>query len=238
LRGTFTTAGGDARVEIGLNHEGLVQWLDLEDRLAPSESPILVDEWKLLEAVGTAYVIVRPVGALAQAFSGWQGQTLDRIGVRCAAPAGHATLKAFGARDSPLSGEDERRIVEVVQAWAASCGGLELRATAIEILAEDGIPIVRLDASAILPAMSDLRSASADGGLPIAESDRIALDGWIPHLSLAYPVDRDAARWHELEGWMREVQATVSASCVALQAEVVTYAGGAERRLGAFPLEG
>jgi len=238
LRGTFTTAGGDARVEIGLNHEGLVQWLDVEDRLAPSESPILVDEWKFREALGTAYVIVRPVGALAKAFSGWQGETLDRIGVRCAAPAGHATLKAFGTRDSPLTGEDERRIVEVVQAWAASQGGLELRATALEILRQDDTPIVRLDGSAILPAISDLRSASVSAGLPTAESDRIALDGWIPHLSLAYPIDRGAARWQELEGWMRDIGPTVSASCVALHAEVVTYAEGAERLLGVFPLEG
>jgi CubicO group peptidase (beta-lactamase class C family) len=236
LRGTFTTAGGDARVEIGLNHEGLVQWLDLEDRLAPSESPILVDEWKLLEAMGTAYVIVRPVGALAQAFSGWQGETLDRIGVRCAAPAGHATLKAFGTRDSPLTSEDERRIAEVVQAWAVSQGGLELRATALEILRDDDTPIVRLDGSAILPAVSDLRSASVDAGLPIAESDLIALDGRIPHLSLAYPVDRGTAQWHELEGWMRDIGPTVSASCVALHAEVVSYREGAERCLGVFPL--
>jgi CubicO group peptidase (beta-lactamase class C family) len=238
LRGTFTTAGGDARVEIGLNHEGLVQWLDLEDRLGPSESPILVDEWTLREAEGTAYVIVRPVAALAQAFSDWQGTTLDRIGVPCAAPSAHATLKAFGTQDSPLTGTDERRIVEVVQAWATSRDGLDLRATALEILREDGTPIVRLDGSSILPAMSDLRSASVDAGLPIAESDQIALDRWIPHLSLAYPVDRDAARWHELEGWMRETGPTVSAACVALHAEVVTYAGGAERRLGTFPLEG
>ena len=236
VRGTFTTAGGDARVEIGLNHEGLVQWLEIEDRLAPSESPVIVDEWKVREAVGTACVIVRPVGALAQAFTGWQGETLDRIGVRCAAPSGHATLKAFGAQGSPLTGEDERRIVEVVQAWAASHGGLELHATALEILREDGIPIVRLDGPAILSAMSDLRSASAEAGLPIAESDRVALDGWIPHLSLAYPVGRGTARWHELEGWMREIGPIVSTSCVALHAEVVTYGEGAERCLGVFPL--
>jgi CubicO group peptidase (beta-lactamase class C family) len=236
LRGTVSTAGADARVAIGLNHEARLQWLDVEDRLEPSETPIVVDGWKLLEAAGTAFVIVRPVGALAEAFTRWQGQTLDRIGVRCAVPSAHTTLKAFGSTGSPLSDEDERRIVEVVEAWASSCGGLELREAGLEVFREDGIPVVRLEAPSLLEEISNLRSASADAGLPGGASDRIAIDGWVPHLSLAYPVEDSSARWDELEVWMRGAGPVDAATCVALHAEVVTYTGGAERRLGVFPL--
>ena len=144
-----------------------MQWLDVEDRLEPPENPIVVDGWKLLEAAGTALVIVRPVDALAESFTRWQGQTLDRIGVRCAVPSAHATLKAFGSTGSPLTDEDERRIVEVVEAWASSCGGLELREAGLEVFREEGIPVVRLEAPSLLEAISNLRSASADAGLPV-----------------------------------------------------------------------
>jgi hypothetical protein len=61
------------KVEIGLNHVQRAQWLDVEDRLRPSEAPIVVDERWLRRVAGAAYVVVRPVGELAERFTSWQG---------------------------------------------------------------------------------------------------------------------------------------------------------------------
>ncbi|MGZ8630218.1 MAG: serine hydrolase [Actinomycetota bacterium] len=239
MRGTFVTGGGLVRVELGLHHEGRVQWLDVEDRLRPSEVPILVDERKLRQAAGTAYVVVRPVADLADAFMRWQGEVLDRLGgAPAVVPVAHTTLKAFGSADVPLAEVDETQIVEVVTAWAAHQRPIELRVVALEVFEDDRIPVVRLDATASFRAgMVALRDVAAGAGAPFGDSDDIAVEGWIPHLSLAYPHDVEPARWAELGAWTRGVQVG-GAMSVALEAELVVYDGGAERRLGVFPLGG
>ncbi|MGZ8582402.1 MAG: serine hydrolase [Actinomycetota bacterium] len=236
LRGSFTTAGGGARVEVGLDHDGRVQWLDVEDRLTPSDDPIVVDERKLRQVAGTAYVVVRPVGDLAEAFAKWQGEVLDRLGVPCVAPSAHATLKAVGSEGAPLTRSDEERIVEVVGAWAAPRPAIELRAAALQILGEDGIPVVRLERTAsFVEALTTLRAAAVDAKLVPGYSDGIAVDDWIPHLSLAYPIDAQGAPLDEIEAWMRGVQIDV-APLTTLRVEVVAYDGEGERRLATFPL--
>ena len=237
MRGSFSTAGGEVKVEIGLNHVQGVQWLDVEDRLRPSDAPIVVDERWLHRVAGAAFVVVRPVGELAERFTAWQGEALDRLGVACEAPGAHASLKAFGSMQEPLTDGDERRIVEVVRAWAASCSPVVLHAERLEMFADASTPIVRLHATpSFAGALSSLRASSSGAGLPVGTGDEITAADWVPHLSLAYPVDTPSAV-AEVEAWLGGVPVEVAPS-TALQAEVVAYDGGSERRLATFPLAG
>jgi CubicO group peptidase (beta-lactamase class C family) len=237
IRGSFTTADGDVKVELGLNHVGRVQWLDVEDRQRPSDAPIVVDERWLRLVGGTACVVVRPVGELAERFTTWQGEVLDRLGVACVAPGAHATVKSFGSTQEPLSDDDERRVVELVRAWAASCPPVALHAERLEMFADASTPVVRLHAtSSFTHALTSLRTAASDARLSGGDSDEIPAADWVPHLSLAYPIESPGAV-AEVEAWMRGVSVEVAPSA-ALQVEVVAYDGGSERRLAAFPFAG
>ena len=237
MRGSFSTAGGEVKIEIGLNHARHVQWLDVDDRLRSPDAPIVVDERWLARVAGAAFVVVRPVGELAERFVAWQGEALDRLGVACVAPGAHVTLKAFGSTQAPLTDDDERRIVEVVRAWAASCPPVVLHAERLEMFAGASIPVVRLHATpSFTDALSSLRVSADGAGLPAGEGDEFPAAEWVPHLSLAYPVDASRAV-AEVEAWMRGVPVAVAPS-TALRAEVVAYGGGSERRLATFPLEG
>lgn len=238
LRGSFTLGGGVMRVGIGLNHEGLVQWLDVEDRTAPSTAPIVVDEAIIREAEGTAYVIVRPVADLADAFARWQGEALDKLcGARATAPSAHATLKAFGSSGSPLTADDEARIVAAVADWATAQAPIEMRAESLDVFDEDGaIPVVRIVRTPTLDsAMSDLWARAEREALVSGYSDDIGIEVWIPHLSLAYVHGVSSRTSAELLAWAANVDAGAVA-CVAVQAEVVAYDAAGERLLGVFGL--
>jgi CubicO group peptidase (beta-lactamase class C family) len=235
-RGSFTAAAGLVRVEIGLTHEDRVQWLDVEDRLEPSEEPMIVDDADLSDAAGTAYVVVRPAGDLADAFGGWQGEVLDRLG---GAPAGvpraHATIKGFGSSRVPLTPEDEVGIAEVVASWAAAHGPVELLCEGLDLFEDVEVPVVRLRPTrSFRSAMTTLRAAAARAGLPAGESDRIGVEEWVPHLSLAYPRELEPARRNELSTWVRDAEVEAVA-CSALGAELVAYDGGPERRVAVLP---
>ena len=238
MRGSFTTGAGAVRVEIGLNHEGLVQWLDIEDRTVPSTAPIVTVEEMLREAEGTAYVIVRPVADLADAFARWQGEALDRLrGASVTAPSAHATLKAFGSSEARLTPDDESRIVAAVAGWAATQTPIEMRAEGLDVFDEGGtIPVVRLARTATLvSAMSDLWVAAERERLASGYSDGIGIDAWIPHLSLAYVSGAASPASAELRAWTGNV-GVEAVACLAVQAEVVAYDAAGERRLGTFGL--
>jgi CubicO group peptidase (beta-lactamase class C family) len=234
-RGSFTAADGLVRVEIGLSHEDRVQWLDVEDRLDPSDAPMIVDDAGLHDARGTAYLVVRPVGELAAAFVRWQGEVLDRLGAAATVvPGAHATLKGFGSASAPIGREDEGRIGEVVSAWAGAQEPIELLAERLHLFDDIEVPVVALEMTATFrAAFRALRAVATAAGLPVGPSDGIDDDEWIPHLSLAYPRGVDRARWAELGAWARGVDAG-AIGCAALEAELVAYDGGPERRLGTY----
>ena len=86
-----------------------------------------------------------------------------------------------------------------------------------------------------MEALTTLRAAAVDAKLVPGYSDGIAVDDWIPHLSLAYPIDAQGAPLDEISGaWMRGVQIDV-APLTTLRVEVVAYDGEGERRLATFP---
>jgi hypothetical protein len=236
MRGSFDAADGLVRVELGLAHDGRVQWLDVTDRSRPSDEPVITDPAYLELVAGAAYVVLRPVGELADAFARWQREALDRLGgVHAIVPAAHATLKAFGTRAAPIAPEDEQWIAEVVAAWAATTPPVELRAVALDVFdGDERIPVVRL---APIPALPDLWDRASAAGLPAGSSDPIGAEAWIPHLSLAYPDDPGPTRWDEIAAWARGVD-TGDLGCVVAEAEVVAFDGGPQRRVGRYVLGG
>jgi CubicO group peptidase (beta-lactamase class C family) len=228
LRGAFTAAGGLVRVDLAIAHDGRVQWLEVADRSTPSDEPVIADPKVLREAAGTAYVVLRPTGDLADAFVRWQGEVLDRLGgARATVPAAHATVKAFGSSSAPLTDDDLERIREVVEDWASATAPIDLRAVALDVFeGDEAVPVVRL---APIPALADLWARAAAAGLPGGYSDAIGADGWIAHLSLAYPVEPEPARWAELVAWARGVDVG-DLSCTVATAELLVFDGGPERR--------
>ncbi|CAN5684477.1 hypothetical protein BH18ACT17_BH18ACT17_02190 [soil metagenome] len=237
MRGAYATADGLVRVELGLNHERKLQWLDAEDRSKPSDDPIVVDEAKLRAVAGTAYVVMRPVGDLADAFSRWQGEVLDRLGgAPTVAPGAHATLHAFGSSKTPPTSADERAIVEATRRWAAAQSPLEMRAERLDVFEDESVPVVRLVRTGALgDALRDLWTRAEREGLGPGTGDRIGADAWVPHLSLAYPREVDPAIRTQLVTWVRLVD-TGGITCMATEVEVVAYDGSDERRLVTFRL--
>jgi hypothetical protein len=235
MRGTFEMDGGLVRAELGLAYDGRVQWLDITDRSRPSDEPVITDPVFLRSAAGTAYVVLRPTGDIADAFLRWRGEVLDRLGgVSAVVPAAHVTLKAFGSSSSPISPGDEGSIAEVVAAWAAATPSIELRTEALDVFeGDERVPVVRL---APIAALADLWARAAAAGLPPGYPDAIGADAWVPHLSLVYPDDPDPARWAEVAAWAQGVD-TGDLTCPVDEAELIAFDGGAERRLGRYGFE-
>jgi 2'-5' RNA ligase len=238
MRADVVAAGSLVKIEFELNHEDKVQWWHVLDRSVPSDVPILRDPVRLAAQPRSAYVVLRPTADLADAFDGWQGDVLDRLGgVRAVLPAAHATLKAFGSTDAPIHPDDEGRIAEVAAAWAADTDPIELRAHAIELFdADEPVPVVILTMSETFRrATVDLWAQSEAAGLPAGYSDHIGAANWRAHLSLCYPATKPpAATWESLRTWTRYVDVGDVAS-MAFEAEVVAFGDGTERRLGRFP---
>ena len=238
-RGDVVAAGGDVRIELELNHEAKVQWWLVRDRAKPSDEPILTDPSALATHDRIAYLILRPVAALVDAFDRWRGEVLNRLGTtRPVLAAPHATLKAWGSPAQPLDPADEQRITDVVADWAAATAPIELRADTLDVFdGEETVPVVLLAMDPVRPALTDLWTRSADAGLPAGYSDHHGADGWRAHLSLCYPRERPpAAIWEPLRTWLQH-QDTGAVSSVAHEAELLVFGDGRERRLGRFPFQ-
>ena len=240
MRGDAVAADGLVRIEFELNHEDRVQWWSVVDRTKPPDGPIITDPATLASAPPGAYVVLRPVASLADAFDGWQGDVLDRLGgARAVVPSAHATLKAFGSTDAPIEPADEERIVETVRAWASATAPIELRASGLELFdSEESVPVVVLEMDdAFHAAIADLWDRAAAAGLPPGYSDHIGAANWRAHLSLCYPhTPPPEATWEQLRVWARCLDVGDAAS-VASEAEVIAFGDGTERRLGRFPFK-
>jgi CubicO group peptidase (beta-lactamase class C family) len=242
-RGDVIAAGGLVKIELELNHEGKAQWWLVHDRTKPSDAPIVTDPATLRELPRSGYVVLRPAADLADAYERWQGEVLDRLGAPGATlPAPHATMKAFGSSEAPLTDHDESRIAEVVEAWAAATAPIELRAASLGAFDEDDgtpVPVALLDMSTGFgAAQRDLWACAADAELPPGYSDHIGADAWEGHLSLCYLRARpEPPVWEPLLAWLRHHD-TGGAGSTAYEAELVAFGDGVERRLGRFPLKG
>jgi CubicO group peptidase (beta-lactamase class C family)/2'-5' RNA ligase len=234
LRGTFGLADDRVKVEVELDAERppRVQLceLDVEPPVIPHPPP---------DVAGTAYVVLRPAGVLAERFADLQAEVTKHIGgVSALKPAPHVTLKAFGTSERPVVENDVPSIADVVRAWSATTPPLRIRAEATDAFDDETVPVVRVAATpALRAALVDLRRRCADAALPAGYSDVHGADGWIFHLSLAYPVGLDDRRWRELTAWLRDQEVPGDESMVHA-ADLLMYDGGPERWIGRYPLRG
>ena len=112
----------------------------------------------------------RPTGVLVDAFERWRGEVLDRLAVpafKLAAP--HATMKAFGTGEAPLTDADEERIAAVVEAWAAATQPIELETSALDVFdtRDEFVPVVLLAMSdGLRAALQDLWARAAAATFP------------------------------------------------------------------------
>jgi CubicO group peptidase (beta-lactamase class C family) len=240
-RGDVVAAEGEVRVEIELNHAGDVQWWYVNDRAKPSEAPIVTDPATLAALPRSAYVLLRPVADLIDAFERRRGEALDRLGgARCMLPSPHATLKSWGSSSDPIADADEADIAAVVAAWAEVTDPIELTAAGLDLFDDEGtdgaIPVLLLAMSPPLrAAMADLWTRSTDATLTAGYSDHIGVDAWRAHLSLCYPREGLPEDVREpLRTWLQHQDAG-GASSLAYEAELVAFGDGTERRLGRFP---
>jgi serine-type D-Ala-D-Ala carboxypeptidase/endopeptidase len=242
-RGDVIAAGGLVKIELELNHEGKAQWWLVKDRTKPSDAPIVTDAATLRELPRSAYVLLRPAADLADAYDRWQGEVLDRLAASDATlPASHATMKAFGSNEEPVTDQDESRIADVVEAWAAATAPIELRATSLDAFDEDDgtpVPAALLEMSTGFgAALQELWARAAAAELPAGYSDHIGAGAWKGHLSLCYLRARpEPPVWEPLLAWLRHHDAGGAAS-IAHEAELVAFGHGVERRLGRFSLKG
>jgi CubicO group peptidase (beta-lactamase class C family)/2'-5' RNA ligase len=234
LRGSFGLADDRVKVDVELNAERppRVQLceLDVEPPVIPDPPP---------DVAGTAYVVLRPGGLLAERFADLQADVTKRLhGVSARGPAPHVTLKAFGTSERPVVENVVPSIVDVVRAWATMTPPLRIRAEATDAFDEETVPVVRVSATpALRAALVDLRRRCADAGLPAGYSDVHGAAGWIFHLSLAYPAGLDDRRWRDLTAWLRAQEVPADESVVG-GADLLMYDGGPERWIARFPLSG
>ncbi len=236
LRGTFTLGTGRARVEVMLDAAvpPRVQTCDIT-----VDPPVITDPVHLTAAAGTAHVIARPTGPLAELFESVQAQVCERLGGEPAlSPRAHVTLKVFGSARHPVDETGARAIADVARAWAEVTSPLTLTAEALEVMDEEQVPYIRLRASDELRrATDDLRERAGAAGLPPSESDRWGGDAWIFHLSLAYPPAVPADRWSALAGWIRGIDPG-GVSFVVTTADLRWFDGGPERWIGRYSFAG
>jgi CubicO group peptidase (beta-lactamase class C family) len=234
LRGSFAVAEDRATVEVELDAERppRVQLLEIE-----VEPPVVSQPPR--EVAGSAYVVLRPGGALAERFTSLQADVLKRLGkAKVTVPAPHVTMKVFGTEDHHVVDADLPAIVEVVRAWASSTPRPVIRAAAADAFDEEYVPVIRVEPTTELrSALTDLWRRCTDAGLPAGYSDVHGADGWIFHLSLAYPDDTDEARWRELTAWLREQHAE-GAEATADAADLLLFDGGPERWIGRYRFGG
>jgi CubicO group peptidase (beta-lactamase class C family) len=234
LRGSFTLAEDRATVEVELDAERAprVQLAEIE-----VDPPVISDPPP--EVAGGAYVILRPGGSLAERFASLQTDVLKRLGrAKATVPAVHVTMKVFGTEDRRVAENDLPAIAEIVRAWASSTPRLIIRAASADAFDEEYVPVIRAEATAELRrALSDLWRRCADAGLPAGYSDVYGADGWVFHLSLAYPDDTDEARWRELTAWLRD-QNVQGAEATVDAADLLVFDGGPERWIGRYRLGG
>ena len=168
---------------------------------------------------------------------------LDRLAVpaiKLAAP--HASMKAFGTSEAPLTDADEERIAAIVEAWAAGSPPIELKGSSLDVFdtPDEFVPVVLLAMSdGLRAALQDLWARAAAANLPTGYSDHIGADAWKAHLSLCYPSERPKPAIAEpLRTWMQHQHAGDDARSTAFEAELVAFGDGVERRLGRFPFAG
>jgi hypothetical protein len=202
---------------------------------------VIDDAGVLASLVGLRYAIVRPSGALDDAFERTQAQLRESLSdVDAMYPGPHLTLAAF-ARASEL-----REIQATVRRWATRTAPFRLVAEAVDVFEPP-------HAVVFLALRKTASLARAYGALATeARARRLALvdarpvGEWRPHLSLAY-LEAPARGWEEIAArargtagaWRKASSVGASperASCLARMVELLAYDDRGEQVIATYAL--
>lgn len=202
---------------------------------------VIDDPAALASLVGLRYAIVRPSGALDDAFRRTQARLRDSLSeVDAVYPGSHLTVAAF-ARDSEL-----REIQATVRRWATRTPPFRLVAEVVDVFEPPHAVVflaVRKTASLARAYGALAREARARG---LALVDARPVGEWRPHLSLAY-VETPGGAWEEIAARARagrsashENSPTAAspqrASCIARTVEVLAYDDRGEQVVATYAL--
>lgn len=182
----------------------------------------MIDPSQLLSLEGQQYVVLRPVGAVADDYVRVQDALLHALPESVQHPhTGHVTLRAFF--------EPERldEVREVIREWAAAQHPIEVVTEAIDTFpAPWQIVIARLARTpSLVSAYASLTAVLERTDLRRLEE--LSLDDWTFHLSVIYAKTLEADAWTALERVSRR-EYTDQPRETVLEAELVWYAGGVE----------
>lgn len=184
---------------------------------------------------GEVYLVLRPTGAFADAFSRLAAEARELVPDARLAGA-HVTLKGWGDEQRPTDDATERAIADAVQTWAQETPPLRLHVSSLAVFEEERIPVFVIEPTRELrEAQGRIRERSDQRGLPTNASDSI--HDWVFHASLGYLDELEDGDWRRLRRWWTDVEVP-DVECLATAAELVGYDGGPERLLGAMALVG
>ncbi len=177
---------------------------------------------QLASLTGQQYLVLRPAGAVSEAYRDVQSELLPLLPEATKHPyTEHVTLRGFY--------EPQRRseVADLVREWATHQHPIEIVADAVDtFLAPWQIVIMRLARTAsLIEAYSSLTAALAQTDL--RRLDELPLDDWIFHLSIVYGKTLAPDAWADLERTSRR-ELTEHPRCLVAEAELVWYEDGVE----------
>lgn len=179
---------------------------------------------------GQRHVVLRPAGAVRDAYSEVQGQVKERLrDLDVSYPAHpHVTL-------ANLAGAPVEAVRALVAGWAPTVPPLVLDIERVSAFPTPfRIVIIRVRKTPkLVHALSSLRARAQQRG--IADLATIAPADWVFHLSLTYCSKLSATAWAEVEQWIETVPVQPARSVVS-EAEVVAFDTGRESSGGVFTL--
>jgi hypothetical protein len=153
-------------------------------------TPYMTEPALLQSLTGQQYIVLRPVGTVADCYRREQSAVLDQLPDGIPHPhTGHVTLRGF------FEPERVPSLRDTIATWARSLSAIDLRVVAI-----DGFPppfsvfIARLERTPSLTATYESLTEllHATDFLRVGE---LALDDWVFHLSLAYANALEEPAW-------------------------------------------
>ncbi len=182
----------------------------------------MTDPEQLAALDGQQYLVLRPGGAVSDAYRATQTQLLRTTPQALKHPhTEHVTLRGFS--------EPERRtqVISLVRRWAALQAPIEIGVDAIDTFAAPWqIVIMRLQRTASLVSAYTSLTDALDA-TNLQRLDELSIDEWIFHLSLVYGTTLAPEAWADLARAVGRMR-TDQPACVITEAELVWYAEGRE----------
>jgi 2'-5' RNA ligase superfamily len=195
-----------------------------------SYRPFIDDPRDIARLEGQRYVVLRPIGAVADVHRQVRALAKERLGCEISCPAGgHVTLAGFPR------GTDLDDIRELVEEWARTMAPLRIEIERVHHFPSPfQIVIVRVRKTReLFDALTSLRERARERRLPGLSSIQAA--DWVFHMSVAYCASLSASDWAEVSRFF-DTLSVPAAQCVVGEVEIAAFDKGAEHQGGVFEL--